>query len=331
MTGRTARVRATLAALLAAVVVLSGCGTGGSGGGGAEPSGRDGGSSAAARRSPSASPSPAAPQRVMLGAYLDLSGHTHAQAEALRRRQLGHPYRIDQEFFAWKDSLLVGSPAPEPGQLLMVSWRGTYYRQILDGSQDTWIAEQADRLRRYGKPVLLRWGWEMNGDWFVWGGAANGRNAAGFVAAWRHLHAIFAKRGATNVRWVWGPNRNSNPDAAWNDVRRYYPGDRYVDWIAVSGYSYGTKSPDQLFDQVYDLGTDKPFMLAETGVRADGRFAARWVGQLRQWVARHPRTRAVIWFDTDTSQGTALSWRIDATPQLLAAVRAMAADPRFQG
>ena len=114
------------------------------------------------------------PQRVMLGAYLDLSGHTHAQAEALRRRQLGHPYRIDQEFFAWKDSLLVGSPEPEPGQLLMVSWRGTYYRQILDGSQDTWIAEQADRLRRYGKPVLLRWGWEMNGDWFLWGGAANG-------------------------------------------------------------------------------------------------------------------------------------------------------------
>ncbi|MEV0841734.1 glycosyl hydrolase [Actinocatenispora sera] len=331
MTGRTRRCRAMLAALLTTVVVLSGCGTGGSGGGGADPPSPARRSSASARPSPSATPSRPAPQRVMFGAYLDLSGHTHEQAEALRRRQLGRSYRIDQEFFAWKDSLLVGSPAPDPGQLLMVSWRGTYYRQILDGSQDTWIAEQADRLKRYGKPVLLRWGWEMNGDWFVWGGAANGKNPAGFVAAWRHLHAIFAKQGATNVQWVWGPNRNSNPDARWNDVRRYYPGDRYVDWIAVSGYSYGTKSPAQLFDRVYNLGTDKPFMLAETGVRADGKFAAHWVGQLRRWVARHPRTRAVIWFDTDTSQSTALSWRIDATPQLLAAVKAMGADPRFQG
>lgn len=339
MTARTGhrpgrrRLRAMFAALAAGIVVLSGCGTGGTGGGSADPPHRAAHSPSTdpARQSPSAAPSPSGPQRVMFGAYLDLSGHTHAQAEALRRKQLGHPYRIDQQFFAWKDSLLVGSPAPLPGQLLMVSWRGTYYRQILDGSQDTWIAEQADRLRQYGKTVLLRWGWEMNGDWFVWGGASNGNDPSGFVAAWRHIHAIFAQHGATNVRWVWGPNRNSNPDTRWNDVRHYYPGDRYVDWIAVSGYSYGTKSPDQLFDQVYGLGTDKPFMLAETGVRADATFAAHWVGQLRQWVLRHPRTRAVIWFDTDTSQSTAANWRIDATPQLLAAVKAMAADPRFQG
>jgi beta-mannanase len=24
-----------------------------------------------------------------------------------------------------------------------------------------------------------------------------------YVAAWRHLHDLFAKRGADNVRWVW--------------------------------------------------------------------------------------------------------------------------------
>ncbi|BCJ37393.1 hypothetical protein Athai_48960 [Actinocatenispora thailandica] len=328
--GGTRRLRATLAALLVAAV-LSACSAGGSGGGNADPAPRGGRAPSAAHRSPSASPSPSMPPRVMFGAYLDLSGHTHAQAEALRRRQLGRPYRIDQQFFAWKDSLLVGSPAPQPGQLLMVSWRGTHYREILDGSDDAWIAAQADRLRQYGRTVLLRWGWEMNGDWFAWGGAANGNDPAAYVAAWRHLHAIFDRQGATNVRWVWGPNRNSNPDTSWNDVRHYYPGDRYVDWIAVSGYSYGTKSPDQLFDRVYGLGTSKPFMLAETGVHADSRYAARWVAQLRRWVVRHPRTRAVIWFDTDTSQATAANWRIDSSPRLLGAVRAMAGDPRFRG
>ena len=90
-------------------------------------------------------------------------------------------------------------------------------------------------------PLLLRFAHEMNADWYPWDGvraSAPGTHdgPARYVAAWRHVHAVFAAAGATNVRWVWSPNHRSIPAAAWNDAARYYPGDDVVDWIGVDGY-----------------------------------------------------------------------------------------------
>ena len=53
-------------------------------------------------------------------------------------------------------------------------------------------------------PIALSFGHEMNGNWYPWGTAQT--TAAEFVAAWRHIHDVFARAGATNVIWVWNPN-----------------------------------------------------------------------------------------------------------------------------
>jgi len=273
------------------------------------------------------------PGKVMLGAYLDLSGMDEVQSFALRRQQLGRDPRILHRYYQWTDPLPDSAADLPAGAVLLISWDGTGYAPINNGSQDGLIAAAADALARYRRPVFLRWAWEMNGDWFAWGGPKNGNNPAGYVAAWRHLHDIFVAHGATNVAWVWGPNAGSVPAVSWNDMARYYPGDGYVDWVGVSGYLMGRETPDSLFDGIVRAyGGRKPVMLAETGaLEKGGSVKADWIDQLARWVIAHPPVAAVVWFDTDDDKGTGKNWRIDSTPAALAAYQRLAADPHFAG
>jgi hypothetical protein len=223
--------------------------------------------------------------------------------------------------------------APVPaGSLPLLSWRPpALYTTVTDGSQDSYALRQARQLAAYGKPVLLQWAWEMNGDWFPWSGAKNPTRAAGFVAAWRHLHDLFASAGAQNVSWVWSPNYLSQPLQPWNAVELYYPGDLYVDWVGVSGYSYGRQLPDYLFGDICRrYGDHKPIMIAETGIsETGGTTKPDWIRALAAWIIAHPEVQALVWFDTDTFNGT--NWRVDTSAAAVAAFRAMANDPHFAG
>jgi hypothetical protein len=271
--------------------------------------------------------------KVMLGAYLDLDGTSPQQAQALRRRQLGRDERIVHLFYGFTDTLPRSIPYLPARAIPMISWRGCDYSAILDGSSDAVIVRAARNLRRLGRPTLLRWGWEMNGDWYAWGGANNGNAPDGYVKAWRRLHSIFADQGATNVSWVFSVNWNSKPDSSWNQYADYYPGDRYVDWVGVSGYNLHRELPQTLFGPIYDdYAARKPIMISEVGsYDRGGRTKADWITLFAGWVTTHPAVGAVAWFDTDTHPGFQEAWRIDSDAQSLAAYRAMALDPRFGG
>jgi hypothetical protein len=274
------------------------------------------------------------PGKVMLGSYLDIQGMSYTDALALRRQQLGRDLRIVHWFYHWTDTLPNSIATMPAGTVVLVSWAGTFYAPIIDGTDDALIGRAADNLKALNAPVLLRWAWEMNGDWFDWDGPHNGNNPALFVKAWRHVHDIFLAHGADNVAWVWGPNAGSAPEAAWNDMDNYYPGDDDVDWVAVSGYySNGLQTPQALFgDIVHRYGSRKPIMIAETGmVERGGTVKADFIRVLRQWVVANPSVGSVVWFDTDDDKGTGANWRIDSSDNALAAFREMASDPYFQG
>ena len=278
-------------------------------------------------------PVPFRPGKAMLGAYLGLEGRSLTESLALRRRQLGRDERIVHVFYDFTDTLpkaIEGLPAHATP---MVSWRGCPLSDITSGASDALIARAARRLRRQDRPVLLRWGWEMNGDWYEWGAARNDRDSDAYVAAWRRLHRIFAAEKATNVSWVWSPNWNSTPAAPWNTFAALYPGDTYVDWVGVSGYNLHRETPDTLFGPVYRAyAARKPIMITEVGsMDRGGRTKADWVTLLARWVEAHPGVGGVTWFDTDTHPGYAEKWRIDTDAESLAAYRAMAASPRFSG
>ena len=273
------------------------------------------------------------PGRAMLGTYLGLGGKSITQSLALRRQQLGREQRILHLFYRWQDSLPLSWPSVEASSTLLISWRGTYYSEINGGSADKRIATAARRLAAHRKPTLLRWGWEMNGNWFTWDGTHNGKKPAGYVKAWRRLHRIFHEEGADNVSWVWSPNWNSGPDVAWNAYQHYYPGDAYVDWVGVSAYPFDQQTPRTLFHRICaEYGARKPIMLTETSaIEHGGRSKANWITAFSAYVRATPSIGGVVWFDTDIQPGTHQNFRIDTSRTALAAYRTMARSARFSG
>lgn len=267
----------------------------------------------------------------MLGSYLALGGMSLKQSLALRRRQLGRGQRIVHRFYPWDGYVPTSEPDVGKDSVLMASWHGAPWAQINNGSSDRNIASVGRKLAGMKRPILLRWGWEMNGNWFEWDGSHNGNDPASYVKAWRRLHRIFDEQGADNVAWVWSPNWNSAPNVSWNKFQRYYPGDEYVDWVGVSGYDFYDESPTTLFTAVCRAyGERKPIILSETAaVDLGSGSKARWIKKLSSWVAATPAVGAVVWFDTDIQQGSPHNFRFDTDSAALAAYKAMANSARF--
>jgi len=176
-----------------------------------------------------------------------------------------------------------GEPYWEPG------YQADYSLQkIIDGDFDAFLSAWADEIKGYGKPVMVTFGVEMNGNWFPWSGVFQGGSATDgygdpnkpdgperYVDAFRHIITLFRDKGADNVVWYFQPNHESYPDEEWNSIDAYYPGDEYIDWVGFS--LYGAQSRDdpwvgfeEVMDPIYDELTskfpNKPLMLAEWGV-----------------------------------------------------------------
>jgi len=215
----------------------------------------------------------------------------------------------------------------------------TYLDQILAGRFDRLLKKWAADAKEDGRRVLLRFGFEMNGDWFSWS-----QEPAKFVAAWRRAHGLFEEVGATNVEWVWAPNHVSCPDVPGNVLYDYYPGDDFVDWVGVDGYNWGSDHDEwhtwQTFDEIFGDVLDelqrrypkKPVMIAEFGSVTDGSGKrAEWIRDAFRQIERRPQVRAAVWFNFDKRREGEHNWRIDATPESLAAFNATFAAPRAPG
>ena len=299
------------------------------------------GQAATATRSPSASPPAAkavpvshgggpvaARAETQLGAYLSLSGKSLDQSLALRRRQLARDYAIVHIFCAWGERF----ERPAIGDsTLMISWDGTALDVVNNGSQDRVIAAAARNLAAMGKPTLLRWGWEMNGNWFPWDGSHNGKDPGVYLKAWKRMHGIFRDEGAGNVAWVWSPNWNSGPDVSWNKMEHYYPGDSYVDWVGVSGYNFDGESPTRLFTPVVSAyGGRKPIIVSETAaIDHGGDSKAAFTTALSAYVRKTPEIGGLVWFDTNNQSGSSHDFTVDSSASSLAAFKTMARSPRF--
>lgn len=245
----------------------------------------------------------------------------------------------------WYESWFDSQPGPDlailqavaaHGSEPMISWapdghegnHQTVYslRDIAAGKYDAYVQLWASQLASFGKPVLLRWAWEMNGDWFPWGAGVAGNTAADYVAAWQHLHDVFGQAGASNVQWVWSPNVTGG---SLTELESFYPGDAYVDWLALDGYNRamrGWQSFTDLFGPSYARLTalsDKPIMIAETSTsEADsnapsGASKAQWIASaLGDEIPQNfPGVRAVVWFNENKAgiESDGYDWRIESS------------------
>lgn len=202
------------------------------------------------------------------------------------------------------------------------------------GAYESYIKDFLLAAKKWGQPILLRFGHEMNGNWYPWDGAHNGEVEAGerYKKAWLYLYNVKQELGANNVSLVWTPNNRNIPEADWNEIANYYPGDEYVDWVGMDGYNWGYsawESFDQVFGPIYDrlaLLTDKPIMIGEFSSAEQGGDKAAWITEaLASFQAKYPRIKLFCWFNINKER----DWRIDSSPSSVAAFREIISNSYF--
>jgi membrane-bound metal-dependent hydrolase YbcI (DUF457 family) len=282
---------------------------------------------------------PSGPERVAIGLYVPseedepgaLERFTHAFG---RQPAILHIYKNWSELpfdHAALDAIWARGSMP------LVTWEpwgefegtGIPLAEIAGGARDAYIAEAARGAASWGGDLFVRFGHEMNGGWYPWGGPL-GNPPALYKAAWRRIVAIFRQEGADNVSWVWTPYA----DAVRLPFKRYYPGDEWVDWVGLDGFNWGRPfaSFHNIFTDSYEKLarlTAKPVMIAETGsVEGEGRKGA-WIRRaMTRALPEYPHVRALVWFSDVHPDGT--DWRIDTSPGSLTALGKVLRAPEFR-
>ncbi|MEA2375908.1 MAG: hypothetical protein QOD53_2371 [Thermoleophilaceae bacterium] len=246
-------------------------------------------------------------------------------------RKVGRSPVIWHTYRSWDEDPfprnLMQNPA-DVGAVPMITWEPHDHglRDMARGHYDSYIRDSAREAVAWGRPILLRFAHEMNGDWYSWG--TNGNSASDYVAAWRHVVRVFREENANNVRWVWAPNTGS--------FESFFPGDGFVDYIGLDGYNFGAKygqweSFEQVFDSSYRSITHlsrRPLLITEFSANPRGGDKAAWIRHALSSAvtSRYPRMRALIWFDRD--QG-GIDWRVDSSADTLDAFRSGIHSSRF--
>ena len=196
---------------------------------------------------------------------------------------------------------------------------------INNGSKDAYIRSFADKAKAFGGEVWLRPFHEFNGDWYPWCGTVGSNTPAKVAAAYRHVHDIFAAEGASNVKFVWCANSDNCPGTSANAVENYWPGDSYVDYVAIDAYNWGSAESwsswrsfaSAVGGQYQHLSalTSKPMFIAETGCAEQGGNKAQWITDMFNAIRNtYTRIQGVCWFNVhDTNE----DWRIESSSSAL--------------
>ncbi|MBB6273815.1 hypothetical protein HDF26_004288 [Pedobacter cryoconitis] len=246
---------------------------------------------------------------------------------------IGSRPQIHLSYFGWSDHWAKDGSTRQDlleGRIPLVNWEpfDVKFTAIVNGKYDGQISLQADEARELGKLFFLDFAAEMNEE-EGWGG----HNPELYIKAYRHIHDIFVRQGATNVVWVWCPNNVDSPGGP--TAMQYYPGDVYVDWVGVDGYNWGTSNSDhewetfyQVFKEIYAkiAATGKPVIIGEMASDEVGGDKAKWISEIIPTLkSQFPAIKAVVWFDVDKER----HWQINSKQNSLDAYRLMAKDPYF--
>jgi hypothetical protein len=285
----------------------------------------------------------AAPTRNSAAALLGTgawegTGTVAAQQAATRRLEgaVGRKLAIGHSYIPWGGGLgRLPAANVAAGRTPLISFgRGSTSRAIAAGTHDRYLRSLARSVRALDRPPLLRYAWGMDG-------ADRGRatqSGPAFVAAWRHVHDLFAAQGV-RAFWVWSPNADAFAGAR-GGVDRYWPGDDYVDWVAAEGFNWngcngqpGWQSFGSTFGAFHAWGSAKakPLMVAATGTVEDlaspGRKRAWYLEAAAALARAMPRVWAVVLLD----QGGRCDWRPDTSALSMEGFVRLARDPFFGG
>ncbi len=268
---------------------------------------------------------------VSIGAYIPGGDQNPALIDDFDA-QMGHETAMVLSYKEWSQEPFEHDQLEgiwDHGAVPLITWEpwDVSLRSIARGSYDGYLWDSARAAAEWDKPLMVRFGQEMNGDWFPWGG-----HPAAYKAAWRHIVRVFNRAGADKVRWVWTPYVNSRDGQL--PFTSYYPGEKWVDWAGLDVINWGNAYPWRTFieitgdsyRQLRDL-TAKPIILAETGSGEQGGNKARWVSaMLRQNIPHMKQVRAVAFWSKQDPRG---DLRIDSSSAALEALRGALGRPLY--
>lgn len=268
---------------------------------------------------------------AMPGLPGDLTGLDQLDAE------LGQQPGVAMWYSAWSGSpafpTAAASAIAQRGETPEITWepwdpangvsQSAYaLANISKGRFDKYLTSWARSIAAWGRPLLLRFAQEMNGNWYPWAEGVNGNAPGSYVKAWNHVRSVFAANGAANVIWIWSPNV---PYPGSVPLTSLYPGDAAVDEVALDGYNWGTSqtwSSWMSFGDVFGPGlsqltalTSKPVSIGEVGCAELGGDKSAWISDMWNTLAAWPQVRSVTWFDFDKET----DWRIDSSSTSLTA------------
>ena len=152
--------------------------------------------------------------------------------------------------------------------------------RLVAGEHDAEIRQLAVFAKRIDATILLRIGYEFDGAW-----NRGYDNTPRYIAAYRRIVDGLRAAGASNVQYVW-QGAASTTDVVLDqghhdDVRDWYPGDDYVDWLALSWFmhpderpgielAFDVPTPKQLGDEILAMARQigKPVLIAEAAPQA---------------------------------------------------------------
>ena len=265
------------------------------------------------------------PGGLLIGVYEPYTPGSYWQIPTFAR-DTGHWPQIVSYYSGWQSpfaaSFAAQAYAHGAKTLVQITPRHVALADIAAGRWDGYLRRYALAVRRFGHPVIISFGQEMNGSWYPWGWTHT--QPATFAAAWRHIWQMFRKSGTRNVVWLWDVNHIS-PRGMAGLLPADWPGSRYVDWVGLDSYLYtpGATYASQVASDVRQIRelTHKPLLLAETAVgprtgNVPAGIASLFAG------ARRDHLLGLVWFDQH-QQGSALreDWRLEDSPAALSAFR----------
>jgi Glycosyl hydrolase family 26 len=186
---------------------------------------------------------------------------------------LGRPVDISVVFAGRKDWNFMDSIRPtEPGSIawLLKAWApnrrlvmslpllpsakksGVYsLKHAAEGAYNDHYLNAARLLRGRDPSMIIRVGWEMNGDWTPWSACAD---PEAYIGAFRQLVSTF-RSVSRNFRFDWNPNigiQSCAPDLS-------YPGDSDVDIVGLDIYEFAKFANGRNSKQIWATDYTRPY------------------------------------------------------------------------
>ena len=298
---------------------------------------------------------------IAFGAFAQPQGsQTLQQSVAQLETQIGRNLETVRVFESWSDVFpdsfhnflkagdrtIILSVRPTRSNGTRVLWSAI--ANAAPGSQvDTEVRTWARRIRDFDAPIYIT----LHHEPETVANSAFGTPTE-FISAWRHWVDVFRQEGASNAKFMWIMTDYSYhvPTSDRRSAPTWYPGDDWVDAMAIDAYNWHTCRPNEdnpwktlatiiePFRQFGALHPTKDLWLTEWASWEDPAVTNRkagWIDEARALFKgpAYSQFAGVLYFHSNAINASFVDcrWRADTSASSLASFRAMAQDPFYQG